>query len=206
MLDGEDREPALPQSAVEEQHVLPSPGREPRGQLVEEEKARPAREGRRQLEALHLPEGELGGAGAALVAESDQGQEPLGFAAPVGGPAIAVSPAERHADQDAVEHGEPREGTRDLKGPAQAQPPHDPRGPARDPLAAAPDLACGRRQEPAEDIEERGLAGAVRAEQPDHLALLDGHVDAAEREKAAECHADPASFKDGHGGDAGGGP
>src|SRR5207302_1053306 len=40
--------------------------------------------------------------------------------------------------------------------------------------------AGGRADEPARDLGERGLSGAVRAEQPDELALLDLEVDAAQ--------------------------
>ena len=41
--------------------------------------------------------------------------------------------------------------------------------------------AAGRPDEAARDLHERALAGAVRAEQPDELALADGEVDAAQR-------------------------
>jgi hypothetical protein len=46
----------------------------------------------------------------------------------------------------------------------------------------AGDLGCSRRlaHKPARDLRERRLARAVRAKQPDDLALADLQVDAAE--------------------------
>ena len=53
----------------------------------------------------------------------------------------------------------------------------------RRPRRGARDLgrAGARAHEPAGDLHEGGLAGAVRAEEPDELSLADLEVDAAER-------------------------
>jgi len=40
-------------------------------------------------------------------------------------------------------------------------------------------------REPGDEVDERGLAGAVRAEQPEELAALDRQADAVERAQAA---------------------
>jgi len=46
-------------------------------------------------------------------------------------------------------------------------------------------LAVSRRDDAADDVDQRGLAGAVRAEQREDLALLDLQVDALQRLAAA---------------------
>ncbi len=50
-----------------------------------------------------------------------------------------------------------------------------------DGAAAHAHVAGARRQDPVEVVHERGLAGAVRAEQRDALAGLEAEVDAEER-------------------------
>ena len=51
-------------------------------------------------------------------------------------------------------------------------------------LAADEDVAAGRLDHAGEDLDQRRLAGAVVADQADHLAAVDMQVDAAEREDA----------------------
>ena len=46
--------------------------------------------------------------------------------------------------------------------------------------------AARRREQQRQDAEQRGLAGAVRAEQHDHLARRDGEIDARQHPHAAE--------------------
>ena len=47
--------------------------------------------------------------------------------------------------------------------------------------AAQPRLALGRRRDPGEDLEQRALAGAVVADDPEGLAALDLEVDVPQR-------------------------
>ena len=60
----------------------------------------------------------------------------------------------------------------------------------RDLLAAEHDGAGRRPLEAGEHVDERRLAGAVRADQPEDLALPQLEVDAVERLDAADVHAD----------------
>src|SRR5581483_3599130 len=53
-------------------------------------------------------------------------------------------------------------------------------------LAGEDQLAAGRREQAGDDVEERGLAGPVRADQAEHLALFDLNGDAADGAQAAE--------------------
>src|SRR5208282_5438626 len=66
-----------------------------------------------------------------------------------------------HRDPDAFEHGEVREHFGDLEGPhdAASHASHD--RAAADVFSVEPDLTRGGREEPADQVEERGLAGAV---------------------------------------------
>ena len=52
-------------------------------------------------------------------------------------------------------------------------------------LAADEDLAAGRLDHAGEDLDQRRLAGAVVADQADHLAAVDVQIDAAKRIDAA---------------------
>jgi hypothetical protein len=53
---------------------------------------------------------------------------------------------------------------------------------------AAPDRGCahGRRRDPREDLEQRRLAGAVLADEPDDLPFLDGERHVPERPELLE--------------------
>ena len=62
--------------------------------------------------------------------------------------------------------------------------------------AAVADLARGRDVEAGEAVEERGLAGAVGADQADDLAVVDGEVDVADGGETAEAHGDAAGLED----------
>src|SRR5262249_13674694 len=64
------------------------------------------------------------------------------------------------------------------------------RGLVEDAHAVEQDVALGRVVDAAEAIEERGLAGAVRADQAQELALGEIEGDAVERDDAAKAHAD----------------
>ncbi len=64
-------------------------------------------------------------------------------------------------------------------------------GPLRDVLAEELDRARRRRDVAADDVEERRLPGAVRAEDRAPLAVDDVEVDVVHGEKPAEPPADP---------------
>ena len=55
-----------------------------------------------------------------------------------------------------------------------------------DALAAHPQLAPVLRVEAAQDLDERALAGSVVADEPEHLALAQHEVDAAEDDEGTE--------------------
>ena len=62
-------------------------------------------------------------------------------------------------------------------------------------LAVDQDLALVRLEEPVEDVHQRGLAGAVLAEQAVDLTRLDGQVDVVVGDERAEALGDAAQFE-----------
>ena len=67
------------------------------------------------------------------------------------------------------------------------------------PDPAGRDRARVGTHEARHDVEQRGLAGAVRPDHADDLAARDGERDAGERDDAAEAHADVAQLERGAG-------
>ena len=63
-------------------------------------------------------------------------------------------------------------------------------------MAAELDRARARRDVAGDDVEERRLAGAVRAEDGAPLAVRDVEVDVAHGVEAAEAPADPPQAED----------
>src|SRR6185437_12765373 len=68
-----------------------------------------------------------------------------------------------------------------------------------DVLAVELDGARGRREESADQVEEGGLAGAVRSDDRAHLALRHVERDVAHRHQIAEPFGDVLDFEDVHG-------
>jgi hypothetical protein len=128
---------------------------------------------------------DLGGAG--LAAEEDL--------APQAGAAVRVA-----ADQQVLQHGGMFEQLDVLEGARDAQ--------ARDLVwrllgereravrAGVLNLATGRRVDPADEVEHGGLAGAVGADQREHLALPDVETHVVHSEHAAEAHAEVLGGKE----------
>src|SRR5438067_5097022 len=158
--------------------------------LVQEQQPRPRCERAGKLDAFLGAEGELarrpiGEGGQADIAEDL-----------AGAPAAARVPADQHM----LEHRHRAEQLDVLEG-------------ARDPAAddavrrraqqAAPvedDLAVVRPVEPRDQVEDRRLAGAVRPDQPDDLALTDVERDAVDGNDPAEAPRQLLDRKQGHGG------
>ena len=72
------------------------------------------------------------------------------------------------------------------------------RAEAGDVLAVEDDRPAGRSQKSAQEIEAGRLAGAVRADQADDLALVDGEVDAVDGRQPAEEPGEIARLEERH--------
>src|SRR5262245_53357612 len=90
------------------------------------------------------------------------------------------------ADGDVLVHAEAGERLHDLEGAHDASPRYEMGRHARDVGAAVKDAAFARRQEPADDGEQRGLAGAVGPDQRGDPAGFDGERNIVDGEEAAE--------------------
>src|SRR5262249_52775649 len=76
---------------------------------------------------------------------------------------------------------------------------HDPvRGRAQQAAIVEVELACVRPVQPRDDVEERCLAGAVRADQADDLSLLDLERDLVDRDDPPESPCDLANREQCH--------
>src|SRR5690606_12185614 len=69
----------------------------------------------------------------------------------------------------------------------------------RHPLAVEEDLALVELVDAGDGLDERRLAGAVVAQQPEHLPAVDGEVDAGQRGDRAEALDGAAHLEDRHG-------
>src|SRR5215472_19098112 len=90
------------------------------------------------------------------------------------------------ADGDVLVHGQTGERLDDLECAHDASPRHKMGRHARNVRAAVKDAAFARRQEPADDGEQCGLAGTVGSDQRGDPAGLDGERNVVDGEEAAE--------------------
>ena len=101
------------------------------------------------------------------------------------------------ADPNVVEHRKIGKQRDVLEGAADADLGDPVRRARQDALAFHQDVAGARLIEPAEAIEQRRLAGAVRPDQAEDLALMHVEGHAIQRDDAAEHDADVANRKQG---------
>ena len=147
---------------------------EPARRLVEEHDARPVYERRGEVEAALHPAGVRPDAPVRGVLEVDDGEQ-LGHA--------CLDPGARHAVQAALQRQQLAPGlevveARFLQRDADASP-HLGRV-ALHVEAVDVGAAGGGAQQRGEHADRRGLAGAVRPEEAEHLPALDGEVDAVD--------------------------
>ena len=101
------------------------------------------------------------------------------------------------ADPDVVEHGEIGKQSDVLEGAADPDFGDPVRRPVQDTGAVHQNIAGARLVEAAEAIEQCGLAGAVRSDQAEDLALLHVERNTVQRNDAAEHDADVANREQG---------
>ena len=146
--------------------------------LVEEEDLGPVRDGAGDLDALGEAAGELGGVGAGALGKLELGEELLGSLARVGAGEAEIEAMEADVFKDgagAVEGVVLRDDADVTTGDRR-------RGDDIDTGNA--DAAGGGESAGGADADGGGLAGAVRAEQAEELALPHGEVDAVDGDHA----------------------
>ena len=109
--------------------------------------------------------------------------------------AEVVADLELDGDADVFEHRELRENAGDLKRPRDAAAAPRRRGERGDVIAAEDHAAGGRRQQPRDQVEQRRLARAVRADHRAQLHRLHGEVDAGHGLQRAERAAELARLE-----------
>src|SRR5205823_11376078 len=102
------------------------------------------------------------------------------------------------AHEDVLERGETRERPDQLKGARDTGGADAVRGQPADVDAIELDAATIGRQRTRDEIEERGLAGAVRAHDPEQLALLEHEADLVDRADAAKALRQPLHLEQRH--------
>ena len=95
-----------------------------------------------------------------------------------------VRVAQQRADRDVVLDAERRKRTHDLEGAADAAAAHFVGRQPVDARALECDAARVRREHAGDQIEQRGLAGAVRADHREDRALRHGKADVGDRAQA----------------------
>jgi hypothetical protein len=106
-------------------------------------------------------------------------------------------PRER-ADRRVVENAQAGKRLDDLERARDAEAAHLVRPQPRDRAAVEANVPGRRPMEPGHEVEERGLPRPVRADDPAHLAPLDGEIDARDGEEAAEALRQPSHLEQRH--------
>ena len=107
-------------------------------------------------------------------------------------PAEAIVGAEHQRHGDVFQHRQIAERPRNLIGAADAEPRDRVAAQAAQALPGEHDVAADRLEDLGQAVEQRRLAGAVRADQAEDLALADLQVDTVDGDVAAEGHGEIA--------------
>src|SRR5262249_15836116 len=186
VLDDDEPESLRVEGADEGDHLAQLRGVEAGHPLVEEEEPRPRGEGARALEPLAEPDGQRASRARGEGLETAEGNDPTRLLARRGD---GREPGQR-ADHHVVLDGEIAEGLHDLEGPAEAARADLMRGQPRDVVAVEDDPSLVRRVEARDDVEERGLAGAVGPDDAHDLAGGRAQGDVANGGQPAEALGD----------------
>ncbi len=165
-----------------------------RHHLVEEEQRRLGRQRPRQLETLALGQGQRPRRDMLARGEPDARHDVARPRERVRRPGVP----RQGADADVLEDGHAREGPDDLERPRQAELADRVRRKSDDGPAAEADVAGVRREKAREEIEDGGLAGAVGADEAQHLALGDRQVEPGHGVDASEALGQPPCLQETH--------
>ncbi len=204
VLGEEHADPVLARHLAGELHEPGAlAGRHAGGGLVHQQQLGLTGQRHGELDPLHVAVGELAARPVGLGGHAHPPEQRDGFA-PVETPRIgpprtcATVPAqERHLHILRHRHGDER--LRHLEGAADTQPPDAARGEPGDVLPGEHDAAAVGGELPANHVEDGRLAGAVRADDGDELARLDGERHAARSHHAAERLVEPLDAEQAHG-------
>src|SRR5450830_1577178 len=194
VLDDEDRDAVLMDLLHDRDRLLDFCRVQAGEVLVEKEELRLCREGAGHFEAFSHAERQAPGEAVAPRFHLCEGGRFQSHRARL---LAAVGAAER-GDHDVLEDREAGEGLDDLERPGQAEVTDGVRLQAVDPAPLEQDRAAGRRVIAVDEVEDRRLAGAVRTDETQDVALLEreGHV--ADRLQTAEALRDISQLEEAH--------
>ena len=157
--------------------------------LVEQHQPRLQHQRTGELEQHALSAGEVRGLLVGEIGDVEEVQVSL-RPPDQGDPIVGAGIAGRETrGEHVLERRHVREDPRDLEGTSDAGPGDLVRRRLLDGLALEPNRARVERIDPAGGIQQRGLAGTVRADETDELALRHGERHRVQRLVAAECKA-----------------
>ena len=203
VLGEQDGEAAAGGEAPGEGHELGAfGGRHAGGGLVHQEEAGLVGEGDGEFEALQVAVGQHAGAAGGLVAEADLVEELVGFGHEQGaGGAPALGETAGGGDEghlDVLADGHAGEARGDLEGAADAAAPDGAGRQAGDGPASQGHGPGVRPELAADHVEAGGLAGAVGADEGEHLAGCDGEGDGLDGGDATPGFAEVFDGEDAH--------
>jgi hypothetical protein len=201
VLDQQNREAGV-EPHEEFRHLGRFSRRETCRRLIQQQNLWVAGEAEHDLELALLPMREVANLGVLAIHEGGAFQQivRLGIDVAIRGqeaPHHEFRPAQAlDRQQHVVENSQPRKQARDLKSPRHPQRRAPMAGPTRHILAEQQHLARRRREYPGYQIEQRRLAGAVRADNRLAVARHDLERDVAHGAQAAEALGQPVELKD----------
>src|SRR6185503_5899366 len=196
VLDHDDRDPGVVQRAQDREHLVDLVAGEPRHALVRDQQPRPCRHRARQLELAQLDLRQPIRLRLRLVVQAHGSQDLERFRARVGNVQRAAMPHVLERHDEILEHRHAGERPRDLEAARDPAPGALVGRKRRDLLAIEHDRAAVVLQCTRDAVDQRRLAGAVRADQPEALAGADLDADLRERGEAAEVLGDFANLQE----------
>ncbi len=183
MLDHDDRDVLLGVQRAQDVDDAVRLGRTQAGHhFVEQQQLRSRRERARDFEPLAVGQGQFVRLARVLVPEI----EPPQHLARARISCVHVGRAQHGADRGVFEHGEFGKRAHDLKRAREPKPADMFGRGVLDALAGKGDAARIRRKDAGDQIEQRRLAGAVRADDGEDRARLDIERNIVDRDKTAE--------------------
>src|SRR5687767_4994936 len=189
VLDHDDGDAGRVQLEEDLQHFRDLVGGQSGHRLVGDQQPRLGGHRARELELAQLDLGQPVGLQTGLVGQADVPEDLVRLLL-----AAVADVLERH--QQVLQHRHAGEGARDLEAARDAAPRALPGRQARDLLAVELDRAGVVAQRARDAVDQRGLARAVRPDQPEALAARDSDAHAVERGEAAEALRDGAYLEE----------
>ena len=166
-------------------------GRQAQGDLVEQQQSRVGHQRATDGGGLLLTAREVRADAVAPVGEQREGVEHRGEVPRTGPPAV-------RAHLQVLLHGERPEDAAPLRDQGDAERDASVVGDLRHVLAVEQHLPRGRVHHPGDRLQQGGLAGAVRTDDGERLALLDVEVETPQRLELTVGGVDAAQLEEGH--------